>query len=178
MKSRIPAIISGLVLATATSAAIVKPAQAGPFDFLNNINNTINQVNGAINGVKDTQSNANNALSGLTNLLGIGGSNSNSGSAASAANDIRDIYANWYGNMSAAEKEVVRALVNDFAEDKVTSFADFKKTSDYSRLTPQAKDSASSIFFKFSEVTKAAKPQKDSFLAFAFCMNGGSKKCK
>jgi hypothetical protein len=167
-------ILSGLLLATVASAAIVRPAQAGPFDFLNGINNTINQVNGTVNGVRDVHGNTNSTLSnlgGLGNLLGIG-------SSSTSSNDIRDVYASWYGTMSSAEKEVVKVLVNEFAEDKVSSFAEFKKIPEYSRLSAPAKATASSIFFKFKEVSKAAQPQKDNFLAFAFCMNGGAKKCK
>jgi hypothetical protein len=172
-KIRTTSILSGLALITASGAATVRPAQAGPFDFLNGINNSINQVNGTVNGVRDVHSNTSstlNNLGGLGTLLGIGPS--------APSNDIRDIYASWYGTMSPAEKEVVKVLITEFAEDKVLGFADFKKTPEYSRLSAPAKSTASAIFFKFKEVSKAAQPQKDNFLAFAFCVNGGSKKCK
>jgi hypothetical protein len=172
-KTRTTSILSGLALIAASCTAMVRPAQAGPFDFLNGINNTINQVNGTVNGVRDVHGNANSTLSnlgGLGTLLGVGPS--------TPSNDIRDIYAGWYGTMSPAEKEVVKVLVTEFAEDKVLGFSDFKKTPEYSRLSTAAKSTASSIFFKFKEVSKAAQPQKDNFLAFAFCVNGGAKKCK
>ena len=172
-KIRPTSILSSLVLATVSCTAMVRPAQAGPFDFLNGVQNTINQVNGTVNGARDVHSSTNSTLNnigGLGTLLGIGPS--------APSNDIRDIYASWYGAMSPAEKEVVRVLVTEFAEDKVLEFSGFKKTPEYSRLSPQAKSNASAIFFKFKEVSKAAQPQKDNFLAFAFCTNGGAKKCK
>jgi hypothetical protein len=170
---RTASIISSLALATVSLTALVRPAQAGPFDFLNGINSTINQVNGTVNGVREVHGNTNstlNNLGGLGTLLGIGPS--------APSNDIRDIYASWYETMSPSEKEVVKALITEFAEDKILGFSNFKKTPEYSRLSSQAKSSASSIFFKFKEVSTAAQPQKDSFLAFAFCVNGGAKKCK
>ncbi len=172
-KIRTTSFLSGLALVAVSSAAIVRPAQANPFDFLNGINNTINQVNGTVNGVRDVHSNTNSTLNnigGLGNLLGIGPS--------APSNDIRDIYASWYSTMSPSEREVVKVLVTEYAEDKVLGFSDFKKTPEYSRLSTSAKSTASAIFFKFKEVSKAAQPQKDNFLAFAFCVNGGAKKCK
>lgn len=165
-------LLSALTLIV-TSGSIVTPAQAGPFDFLNGINSTINQVNGTVNGVKDIHSSANGALNNLGSLgslLGIGPS--------APSTDIFDIYGSWYGSMTATEKEVVNVLITDFAEDKQLTFAAFKKTREYARLSPQAKSSASATFFKFKEVSAAALPVKDRFLSFAFCLSGGGKACR
>lgn len=165
-------LLSALAL-IATSYSIATPAQAGPFDFLNGINSTINQVNGTVNGVRDVHSNATgtlNNLNGLGSLLGIGPS--------APSTDLFEIYSKWYGSMPATEKEVVNVLITDFAEDKQLTFGGFKKSREYARLSPQAKSSASAIFFKFKEVSNAALPVKDRFLAFAFCLSGGGKECK
>ena len=162
-------LLSGLVLFSLSLSA-VRPAQAG---FLDGITDAIRGVNNTVDGVKDvhgsTTSTLNN-LGGLGRLLGIGPSQ--------ASTDILDIYSSWYGAMSVSEKEVVKALVSEFAEDKLLSFSEFKKTPEYGSLTSSAKSSASAIFFKFREVTTAATPVKDKFLAFAFCLSGGSTKCK
>ncbi len=169
LKRRTTPLLSGLVLIS-LSLAVVRPAQAG---FLDGITDAIRGVNNTIDGAKDTHRNITGTasnLSDLGSLLGIGPS--------APSTDLFDIYGSWYGAMSPSEKEVVKALVTEFAEDKQLSFSEFKKTPEYKTLSTPAKSSASAIFFKFKEVSTAAVPVKDKFLAFAFCLSGGSTKCK
>jgi hypothetical protein len=168
-QNRTAPFLSGLILVSLSLSA-VRPAQAG---FLDGINDAIRGFSGTVDSVKDvhgsTTSTLNN-LGGLGRLLGIGPS--------APSTDLFDIYGSWYGSMSPSEKEVVKALVTEFADDKQLSFAEFKKTPEYGSLTSSAKSAASAIFFKFKEVSSAAVPVKDKFLAFAFCLSGGSTKCK
>jgi hypothetical protein len=162
-------VLSGLVLISLSLSA-VRPAQAG---FLDGITDAIRGVNNTINDTRDTHQNLTgtvNNLSGLASSLGIG--------PRAPSTDLFDIYSSWYGAMSPSEKEVVKALVSEFAEDKQLSFAEFKKSPEYGSLSSQAKSTAAAIFFKFKEVSTAALPVKDKFLAFAFCLSGGSTKCK
>jgi hypothetical protein len=168
-KNRTTPLLSGLVLVS-LSLAVVRPAQAG---FLDGITDAVRGVRNTVDDVKGIHSNTTssiNDLGSLGRLLGIGPS--------APSTDLFDIYGSWYGSMSPSEKEVVKALVTEFAEDKQLSFSEFKKTPEYGSLTSPAKASASAIFFKFKEVSTAAVPVKDKFLAFAFCLSGGSTKCK
>ena len=163
-------ILSGLTLASVSFATAIPPARA---DFFSDIQNTINSVNGVVTGAQEVHGATTNALTnigGLGNLLGIGPS--------APSTDIFDIYGSWYGAMSPAEREVVRILVSDYAEDKQLFFSDFKQSPEYKSLSTSAKSSASAIFFKFREVIVNAAPNKDKFLAFAFCLGGGSTKCR
>jgi hypothetical protein len=168
-KNRTTPLLSGLVLISLSLSAI-KPAQAG---FLDGITDAIRGVNNTIDGVKDTHRNVTGTVSNLNDLgvsLGL--------RPGAPSTDLLDIFGSWYGAMSPSEKEVVKALVTEFADDKQLSFSEFKKTSEYGSLTAPAKAAASAIFFKFKEVSTAAVPVKDKFLAFAFCLSGGSTKCK
>jgi hypothetical protein len=162
-------LLSGLVLVSLSLAA-VRPAQAG---FLDGITDAIRGVNSTIDGVKDTHRNITGTVSNLNSLGSVLGL-----TPGTPSTDLLDIYGSWYGAMSPSEKEVVKALITEFAEDKQLSFAEFKKTPEYGSLSSQAKSAASAIFFKFKEVSAAAIPVKDKFLAFAFCLSGGSTKCK
>ena len=49
--------ISALAMFAVTSCVALsqRPAQAGPFDFLNQINGTVRDVTGTVNGVRDFQ---------------------------------------------------------------------------------------------------------------------------
>jgi hypothetical protein len=166
---RATTLLSSLVLFSLSLSAI-RPAHAG---FLDGITDAIRGVNNAVDGVKDTH----RSLTGtVDNLSGLGTSLGLLPGAPS--NDIFDIYGSWYGALSPSEKEVVKALVTEFAEDKQLSFAEFKKSPEYGSLSSQAKSAANAIFFKFKGVSTAATPVKDKFLAFAFCLSGGSTKCK
>jgi hypothetical protein len=168
-KNRTAPLLSGLVLVS-LSLSSVRPAQAG---FLDGITDAIRGVNNTIDGVKDTHRNVTGTVSNLNDLgvsLGL--------RPGAPSNDLFDIFGSWYGAMVPSEKEVVKALVTEFAEDKQLSFSEFKKTPEYGGLSTLAKSKASAIFFKFKEVSTAAVPVKDKFLAFAFCLSGGSTNCK
>jgi hypothetical protein len=135
-KNRTTPLLSGLILISLSLAA-VRPAQAG---FLDGITDAIRGVNNTIDGAKDTHRSLTgtvNNLSGLGSLLGIGPS--------APSTDLFDIYGSWYGAMSPSEKEVVKALVTEYAEDKQLSFAEFKKSPEYGTLSSQAKSTASAI---------------------------------
>jgi hypothetical protein len=172
--------MSAFMLLAATSGIAIsqKSAQAGPFDFLNQINNTVNEANHTINTVKGTGANTNSAIGNLTDLLGVGKSTTPAAANADSATQVLSVYADWYKAMSPAEKEIVNALTSDYAEQGTVNFATFKASDLYKGKTSQEKQKASALFFKYSEVVKAVGPQKDKFLAFAFCVNGGATNCK
>ncbi len=173
-----------LFVATGCVALAERPAQAGPFDFLDQINKSVRDVNGTVNGIKNTGAETNNAIGNLTDLLGVGKSAAPAaGTAAGATADpsaqVNTAYASWYQGMSPAEKEIANALTSEYAEKGALSFAAFKASDLYKATkTPKEKQAASALFFKYSEVVKVAAPQKDKFLAFAFCVNGGGTSCK
>ncbi len=155
--------------------AIIRPAQANPFGFLDDINRNVNGVNNTVNSVRGTQQNTSNTLGNLSNFLGIG---QQASSLADPNTQILDIYSKWYTSMTPADKEIVNWLTSQYAEDMPISFAAFSKSPLYKKRSAQDKPKASAVFFKFSEVVKNVGPQKDKFLAFAFCVNGGSTNCK
>jgi hypothetical protein len=169
-----------LFVATGCVALSERPAQAGPFDFLDQINKTVNDVNGTVNGIKGTGANTNNAIGNLTDLLGVGKSAAPAaGAATDSAAQVNGAYASWYQGMSPAEKEIANALTSEYAEKGALSFAAFKASDLYKAAqTSKEKQAASALFFKYAEVIKVAAPQKEKFLAFAFCVNGGSTTCK
>jgi hypothetical protein len=168
-----------LFVATGCVALSERPAQAGPFDFLDQINKTVNDVNGTVNGIKGTGANTNNAIGNLTDLLGVGKSAAPAASAAAdAGTQVIGAYGEWYKTMSPADKEIVAALTSEYAEQGAVSFNAFKASDLYKGKSTQDKQKASALFFKFSEVVKAVGHQKDKFLAYAFCVNGGGTSCK
>ncbi|MCY7367341.1 MAG: hypothetical protein LH474_04230, partial [Chamaesiphon sp.] len=137
--------ISALTLFVATSCVALcqSPAQAGPFDFLNQINKTINDVNGTVNSVKGTGANTNNAIGNLTDLLGVGKSAAPAANADPAA-QVNDVYGAWYKGMSPAEKEIANALTSEYAEKGALDFAAFKSSDLYKAAkTSQEKQAAS-----------------------------------
>lgn len=175
--------ISALALFAATSCVALseRPAQAGPFDFLNQINNTVREVNGTVNGIKNTGAETNSAIGNLTDLLGVGKSAAPAAGAPAAdpAAQVNGAYGAWYKGMSPAEKEIANALTSEYAEKGALDFGAFKAGELYKAAkTSQEKQAASALFFKYAEVVKVVGPQKEKFLAFAFCVNGGSTTCK
>jgi hypothetical protein len=169
MKHHTTITLSSLVLLGLSFATTVRPAQAG---FLDGITDAIRGVNNTVNGVRDTHKDADGALSNLGDLgstLGIG---------PAKDKDIFDTYSRWYGSVDSVEKEVIKALISDYADEKQLSFSGFKNSSQYAALSPKAKSQASSIFFKFKGITVETDKQKDKFLAFAFCLSGGGKNCR
>jgi hypothetical protein len=108
-------------------------------------------------------------LGDLGNTLGIG---------LAKDKDIFDTYSRWYGSVDSVEKKVIKALISDYADEKQLSFDGFKKSPQYAALSSKAKSQASAIFFKFKDITAETDKQKNKFLAFAFCLGGGSTNCK
>jgi hypothetical protein len=120
MNIRTASILSGLALVGLASTTIVQPAQAGFFD---GIQNTINQVNGTVDSAKGVHSSTTSTLGNIGDLgrtLGL--------SPSAPSTDLFDVYQSWYGSMSPSEKEVAKALVTEFAEDKELNFSSFKKS--------------------------------------------------
>jgi hypothetical protein len=148
-------------LVSASLIALATPAQANPFGFLNQVNEALGGVNHTVNTVRGTGQHATGTLGNLSNLLGIA---QPSNAPADPNVQIMDIYAKWYGGMTPAE-------------DLPLTFANFSRTPLYKSKSAQDKPKASTTFFKFLDLVKAV-PQKDKFLAFAFCVNGGSSSCK
>ena len=176
--------ISALAIFAATSCVALsqRPAQAGPFDFLHQINNTVREVNGTVNGIKNTNAEASSAISNLTDLLGVGKSAAPAAGAAAAADpaaQVNGAYGAWYKGMSPAEKEIANVLTSEYAEKGALDFGAFKASQLYKAAkTSREKQAASALFFKYAEVVKVVGPQKEKFLAFAFCVNGGSTTCR
>jgi hypothetical protein len=159
---------------SASLIALATPAQANPFGFLNQVNEALGGVNHTVNTVRGTGQHATGTLGNLSNLLGIA---QPSNAPADPNVQIMDIYAKWYGGMTPADKEIVNLLITQYAEDLPLTFANFSRTPLYKSKSAQDKPKASTTFFKFLDLVKAV-PQKDKFLAFAFCVNGGSSSCK
>jgi hypothetical protein len=156
--------------------AITQPAQAG-FGFLDDINSALRDVNSTIDTVKSTQQNTSVALTNLSNLLGISPS-ANNNNSTDPTTQVLDIYSKWYTSMNPAHKETVNWLTTQYAEDLPITFAAFIKTPLYESKSEQDRPKIAVTFFKFSEVVKTLGPQKDKFLAFAFCVNSGATNCK
>jgi hypothetical protein len=169
MKHRTTIALSSLALLGLSLTTTVRPAQAG---FLDGITDAIRGVNNTVNGVRDTHKEIGNTFTNAGDLgttLGIG---------PAKDKDIFDTYSRWYGSVNGAEKEVIKALVSDYAEEKQITFGGFKKSPQYAALSAQAKSQASAVFFKFKSITVETDRQKDKFLAFAFCLSGGGKNCR
>ena len=175
MRNKIGRFFPTLLVTSISIATIVSPAHAG---FLDGINDALRGVNNTVNSIQGTQQNAGGTLGNLTNLLGIGGKPASNAAPGDPTAQVLDIYSKWYTSVTPAEKEIVNLLTTSYAEDKPMSFGDFSKSPMYQGKDTQGKSQASAIFFKFSEVIKAVGPQKDKFLAYAFCVNGGGKNCK
>ena len=178
MKNNIGKIFPALLTISISIAAAIEPAHANPFGFLNDINNAVSGVNNTVNSIKGTQQNTGNALGNLTNLLGISQPATNNADSGDSTSQVLDIYSKWDNNISASDKEIINWLTTQYAEDTPVNFSAFSKSPLYQGKDPQGKSQASALFFKFTELTKAVGPQKDKFLAFAFCVNGGGKNCK
>lgn len=154
-------------IATATMLVLVTSfnARADIFSEITNIKKTVE-------GTKDNIQGAGSTLGDLGKMFGIGGNNQPTDPSAQALS----VYAEWYKTMSPMEKDVVSMLATEYAEKGTLDFAGFKGTNFYKTKTIAERQKMSGIFFKFNEVAKNA--QKDKFLAFAFCVNGGGTNCK
>jgi hypothetical protein len=169
-------IIPALLTIGISLTAITQPAQAG-FGFLDDINSALHEVNSTLDSVKNAQQSTSVALNNLSNILGIAQPTNNNNSTDPIA-QILDIYSKWYTGMTPANQEIVNWLTTEYAEDRPITFGTFSKTPLYESKNKQDRIKVSVTFFKFSEVIKVVGPQKDKFLAFAFCMNSGSTNCK
>jgi hypothetical protein len=169
-------IIPALLTIGISLTAITQPAQAG-FGFLDDINSALHEVNSTLDSVKNAQQSTSVALNNLSNILGIAQPTNNNNSTDPTA-QILDVYSKWYTGMTPANQEIVNWLTTEYAEDRPITFGTFSKTPLYESKNKQDRIKVAVTFFKFSEVIKVVGPQKDKFLAFAFCMNSGSTNCK
>jgi hypothetical protein len=156
------------VLITISSALLLVPS----FRVRADIFSDLDRINQDINGTKGKIDNAGSTINGLGKLLGVGNNNG----SGDPSTQVLYVYADWYKTMSPLDKEVVNMLTTEYAEKGSLDFAGFKATNFYRIKNTQDKQRISGIFFKFNEVIKVAP--KDKFLAFAFCINGGSTNCK
>ena len=174
--------ISALAIFAATSCVALsqRPAQAGLFDFITDMKTTVREVNATVNGIKNTNAEVISAIGNLTDLLGVAKSAAPAaGAAADPSAQVNGAYGAWYKGMSPAEKEIANALTSEYAEKGALDFGAFKAGQLYKAVkTSQEKQAASALFFKYAEVVKVVGPQKEKFLAFAFCVNGGSTTCR
>jgi hypothetical protein len=168
-KSITLSLLSSLTL-LGISFTTAESARAGLFGDLQR---GIDRINETVDTARDMHK---SVVGGITNLghlarsLGL--------APQPASTDIFDIYSIWYKSISPSEREVVKALLTEYAEDKQLSFATFNKSTSYAALTPRAKSQANIIFFKFKEISVVTAPIKDRFLAFAFCLSSESASCK
>jgi hypothetical protein len=160
-------VLNFSVLITISSVLLLVPSFRARADIFSDID----RINQTVNGTKGKIDNAGSIINGLGKLLGVG--NNNGGGDAST--QVLSIYADWYKTMSPLDKEVVNMLTTEYAEKGSLDFAGFKATNFYLFKSAQDKQKISGTFFKFNEVIKVAP--KDKFLAFAFCINGGSTNC-
>jgi hypothetical protein len=185
------AILIGSIFTLGISTIV--STNAARADFFSDINNNINNIRG-------TQNNANDAAGNIKNMLGGSqsgsGSNNNSvtnitpisdptpsndpgnGKTADASTQLTESYFAWYSSLTPTQQEIVKELTKKYAEDKPMTFAEFSKSRFYKGKSEDAKSQASTVFFKFKETIDAVGSQKTKFLAYAFCVNGGSKECK
>jgi hypothetical protein len=169
-KSATLSLLSSLTLLGISSTATTEPAHA---DLFSDLKRNVEWVNGTLDNATELHGSVVRGMNNLGNLarsLGL--------SPQAPSSDIFDIYSSWYKSMSPCDREVVKALLTEYAEEKQLSFSTFNKSADYTALSPLAKSKASAIFFKFKEISTFAAPVKDRFLAFAFCLNTESKHCK
>jgi hypothetical protein len=169
-KSVTLSLLSSLTLLGISFTAIAESARA---DLFGDLQGGVHQVNETINTGRDIHKSVVGGIDNLGNLarsLGL--------APQAPSTDIFDIYSSWYKSISPSEKEVVNALLTEYAEDKQLSFATFNKSVSYAGLSPMAKSKANVIFFKFKEISVVTAPIKDRFLAFAFCLSSGSTSCK
>jgi hypothetical protein len=169
-------LLTSTLIVCSSTITIFQPAQAGTFDFLNDINHVTKDVNDTVNSVKETQQNTSSTLGNLTNFLGIG--QVERGNSGDPTDRLLDIYSKWYIGVSPEDKETINLLTTKYAEDTPITFADFTKSPAYQAKDARSKSQSSVLFFKFNEVIKNVGPQKEKFLAYAFCVNGGGTNCK
>jgi hypothetical protein len=136
----------------------------------------LDRINQSVNEAKKNVENTGSTLNGLGGMLGIGKNGNNSGSVDSNT-QVLNVYADWYKVMSPLDRDVARMLTTEYAEKGSLDFTTFKATKFYTSSTIEQRQKISAVFFKFNEIVKAVQ-QKDKFLAFAFCVNGGSTSCK
>lgn len=178
--------LSGLVL----FLSIGQPAQAGPFD---EINRTIQGVNGTIRDFRGTVENTGATVNSLRSLLGTPGSGSNSENSsrqsqqqsnsapaldAADMNEVFALYRNWYTAMPTSDRTVVAQLVTAYASGSRPSFSSFSANDWFQQMPLQQQQRAGELFFKFQKIMDTVGNQRDSFLAYAFCVNSGSQSCE
>jgi hypothetical protein len=162
-------LLSSLTL-LGISFTAVESARA---DLFGDLQRGVRQVNETVDGGRDLHRSVVGGVDNLGNLarsLGL--------APQAPSTDIFDIYSSWYKSISPSEREVVNALLTEYAEDKQLSFSTFNKSASYAALSPSAKSKANVIFFKFKEISVVTAPIKDRFLAFAFCLSSESTNCK
>jgi hypothetical protein len=163
-------ILSSLTLLGLSFTTIAESARA---DLFGDLQRGVDRVNETINTGRELHK---SVVGGVENLGHLARSLGLAPQAPST--DIFDIYSSWYKSISPSEKEVVNALLTEYAEDKQLSFSTFNKSVGYAGLSSSAKSKANVIFFKFKEISVVTAPIKDRFLAFAFCLSSESTRCK
>jgi hypothetical protein len=144
----------------------VRPAQAG---FLDTITDAIRNADNNVNRTQNTRENAEN----YRKLLEVACPGS------PPKQDLLDFYSEWYGSLDNAEREVLKLLISNYAEDKKLTWNEFKKSSLYKAFSSEVKSKVSKIFFNFRTITVEIdkEKRKDRLLALDSCLSGGEKKC-
>jgi len=168
--------LTGLVSVTCMVLSVQAAAYANPLqgilDTINDVNNTIRSFDSTINGTSYT-------VNSLAETLGIDiSSSSNSISEAESTKQVLQIYEIWYGDMSPEEQETVSWLVMEHARNQSVTF-DTISTSEWFLQKPIGGQSqVAATFFKLQSIIEATAQDRNRFLAFAFCVNGGSNSCE
>ncbi|MEM9091847.1 MAG: hypothetical protein AAGC93_24305 [Cyanobacteria bacterium P01_F01_bin.53] len=168
--------LTGILSASLVLVCTTSPASANPFS---GILNTINEVNRTIRSTDNAINQTTNNLEGLTNTLGISFGSSDNGtlSETESTDQVLQIYKTWYNGLSSVDQETVSWLVMEHARNQAVTF-DTVAGSEWFQQKPIAEQSqVSATFFKLQEIINASAEDRNRFLGFAFCVNGGGETC-
>jgi hypothetical protein len=158
----------------------VSPVKANPFDALNR---AINGVNSTIHNTRGTVDATHGTVNSLRNLLGTSGGSAGSTRRESGGDEeldmaeVFDLYQGWYVGLPVTDREIVAWLVTEHASGSSTSFEDISSSDWFKEKPLQQQQRVGELFFKFGAIVEAVGDQRDSFLGYAFCVNGGSQNC-
>lgn len=168
--------LTGILSASLVLVCATSPASANPFS---GILNTINEVNRTIRSTDNAINQTTNNLGSLTNTLGInlGSSGNDTLNETESTDQVLQIYQIWYNGLSSVDQETVSWLVMEHARNQTVTF-DTVAASEWFQQKPITEQSqVSATFFQLQEIIDASAQDRNRFLGFAFCVNGGSEAC-
>lgn len=164
--------LAGFISATCLLVTTQAPASAGFWNVLDSINqvtNTINYLDNTINGTAYT-------LNSLGNTLGLNLSDrQDSINAEDPTGQVLQVYQIWYEELPTADQETVSWLVMQHAQNQSVTFETISNSDWFLQKTPTEQSQVAANFFKLQNIIEATAQEKNRFLAFAFCVNGGGQ---